>query len=246
MSSKGKSYVTGKVNGKRTILQPNTNFKDKIKSDNFMRETKDQKIKRLEKAIEEQKQELTEVKKDRKRLNYTVERLEREKEKLSLQSSNELEKQTLSNQSEIDSLIRQIRELKEENEKLTDFRNKVKEKILQKRADNKERLWRLENFLSEYITDKWGQLFFDIDTLITRINPLNGRYPSIEQIKQIKKELEDKPEYKEALQRIELLKRKIKEEDGEAIEIFYSECKKLMKKYVSVFFEIPGGDDLIS
>ncbi len=46
-----------------------------------MRETKDQTIERLEKVIDNQKKELSEVKKDRKRLNYAVERLEREKKK---------------------------------------------------------------------------------------------------------------------------------------------------------------------
>ena len=46
-----------------------------------MRESKDQKIARLENVIEVQKKEISEVKKDRKRLNYAVERLEREKKK---------------------------------------------------------------------------------------------------------------------------------------------------------------------
>ena len=40
-----------------------------------MRETKDQKIERLEKVIDKQKKELSKVKKDRKRLNYAVDRL---------------------------------------------------------------------------------------------------------------------------------------------------------------------------
>ena len=52
-----------------------------------MRETKDQTIARLETVISEQKKELTEVKKDRKRLNYTVERLVKEKERLSHSTS---------------------------------------------------------------------------------------------------------------------------------------------------------------
>ena len=44
--------------------------------------TKDQKkIERLEKVIDDQKKELSEIKKERKRLNYAVERLEREKVK---------------------------------------------------------------------------------------------------------------------------------------------------------------------
>ena len=42
-----------------------------------MRETKDQKIERLEKIIDNQQKELSKVRKDRKRLNYAVERLER-------------------------------------------------------------------------------------------------------------------------------------------------------------------------
>ena len=38
-----------------------------------MRETKDQTIERLKGVIEEQKKEMTEIKKERKRLNYAVE-----------------------------------------------------------------------------------------------------------------------------------------------------------------------------
>lgn len=54
-----------------------------------MRETKGQKIARLEKKVEEQKKEMTALKKGRKRLNYAVERLERKIQKLSAQSSKE-------------------------------------------------------------------------------------------------------------------------------------------------------------
>ena len=58
-----------------------------------MRETKDQKIERLEKVIDKQKKELSQVKKDRKRLNYTVERLENEKAKAKEKSSsNDIQK----------------------------------------------------------------------------------------------------------------------------------------------------------
>ncbi|SHF25755.1 hypothetical protein SAMN05444349_11479 [Bacteroides faecichinchillae] len=52
-----------------------------------MRETKDQTIARLEKVINEQKKELTEVKKERKRLKYAVERLEKEKKKALITST---------------------------------------------------------------------------------------------------------------------------------------------------------------
>lgn len=82
-----------------------------------MRETKVQKIARLEKKIEEQKKEMTEIKKDRKRLNYAVERLKREKKKALLTStpydieliceySDELQKQQKLNE-ELHSVIQQ-------------------------------------------------------------------------------------------------------------------------------------------
>lgn len=84
-----------------------------------MRETKDQTISRLENVIEVQKKELSEVKKDRKRLNYAVERLEKEKEKLSAQSSKE-------NIERIKALEKQIEELKsaieELNNTVSDFK----------------------------------------------------------------------------------------------------------------------------
>lgn len=52
-----------------------------------MRETDKQKIERLERVIDDQKKELSQVKKDRKRLNYVVERLEKEKSKAKETSS---------------------------------------------------------------------------------------------------------------------------------------------------------------
>lgn len=70
-----------------------------------MRETKVQKIARLEKKIEEQKKEMTKIKKDRKRLNYAVERLERKIQKLSAQSSKEDAKRM----SELESRIEELK-----------------------------------------------------------------------------------------------------------------------------------------
>lgn len=54
-----------------------------------MKETKDQTIERLKSEVAEQKSELTKVKKDRKRLNYAVEKMKRQIQKLSSQSSTE-------------------------------------------------------------------------------------------------------------------------------------------------------------
>lgn len=70
-----------------------------------MRETKDQKIARLEKKIEEQKKEMTKIKKDRKRLNYAVDKLKRQNKKLSSQSSKEDAKRM----SELESRIEELK-----------------------------------------------------------------------------------------------------------------------------------------
>lgn len=70
-----------------------------------MRETKDQKIVRLEKKIDEQKKEMTKIKKDRKRLNYAVDRLERQNKKLSAQSS----KEDIERMRELESQIEEMR-----------------------------------------------------------------------------------------------------------------------------------------
>lgn len=78
-----------------------------------MKETKDQTIARLEGVIEEQKKEMSKVKKDRKRLNYAVARLERQNQKLSAQSS----KEDVEKMSELES---RIEELKQAIEKIKD------------------------------------------------------------------------------------------------------------------------------
>lgn len=70
-----------------------------------MKETKDQTIERLKGVIDEQKKEMTKIKKDRKRLNYAVDKLKRQNKKLSAQSSKDDVKR-------IRTLERQIEELK--------------------------------------------------------------------------------------------------------------------------------------
>lgn len=77
-----------------------------------MRETKDQKIERLEKVIDNQNKELSEIKKERKRLNYAVERLENEKAKAKEKSSsNDIQKIK-----ELNAQIRQLEQSIEDKE----------------------------------------------------------------------------------------------------------------------------------
>lgn len=96
-----------------------------------MRETKVQKIARLEKKIDEQKKEMTALKKDRKRLNYAVDKLKRQNEKLSAQSSKEDAKRMRELESQIEELKSAIEtkdaEMAKEEERyqrlLSDYRN---------------------------------------------------------------------------------------------------------------------------
>lgn len=77
-----------------------------------MRETKDQKIERLEKVIDNQNKELSEIKKERKRLKYAVERLEKEKAKAKEKSSsNDIQKIK-----ELNAQIKQLEQSIEEKE----------------------------------------------------------------------------------------------------------------------------------
>lgn len=99
--------------------------------------TKDQKkIERLEKVIDKQKKELSEVKKDRKRLNYAVERLEREKKKA-------LDTLTPAAIKLICEYSEQVNEIEKKNEELKSVISE-KEKVI---ADKEERY---NSLLSKY------------------------------------------------------------------------------------------------
>lgn len=202
-----------------------------------MRETKDQTIERLKRTTEELGKELKANKKayktEIKELEAQIEKLEKQINRLS-QSQSE---KALSNQSEVDRLNRQNRELKAINDDLARLLKEANIWIDNFKKGKKENDWRLLNFMSGFERDKWGQLFFNVDTLITRVNPLNGDFPTSEQETAITDILKNTPQYEEIRKRIEPLKQRIKEEDYEATMLFYSECKKLMESYVNVFFD---------
>lgn len=90
-----------------------------------MKETKDQTIIRLQKVIAEQKSELTEVKKDRKRLNYAVERLERENSKSSIQRTKDNNDRTIELENHIALLKSTVENL---NDEISYLINEYKEK----------------------------------------------------------------------------------------------------------------------
>lgn len=101
-----------------------------------MRETKDQTIERLKGVIEEQKKEMTEIKKDRKRLNYAVDKLKKETQtERGKSSSDDIQKiKTLKTQ------IRQLERSIEERE-LEMKKKEERSKMIISREESTAKYW---------------------------------------------------------------------------------------------------------
>ncbi len=222
-----------------------------------MRETKVQKIARLEKKIEEQKKEMTEIKKDRKRLNYAVERLERKIQKLSAQSS----KEDAAKIKELENKLEKAREyckdlVAKHNKSVAVFREIARRnKILRNSpeiSDKDFNMKRLSYFMRGLYEDIDGFPLFDFDTLITRVNILNGGWITEEISRKIKERLENNETYKETLKRCEPYIEAAKNYDKEASDFIIMEVWKLLRVYSDIFIDdwfdtancIPDGADV--
>lgn len=222
-----------------------------------MRETKVQKIARLEKKVEEQKKEMTEIKKDRKRLNYAVERLERKIQKLSAQSS----KEDAAKIKELDNKLEKAREylkdlVAKHNKSVAVFREIARRnKILRNSpeiSDKDFNMKRLSYFMGGLYEDIDGFPLFDFDTLITRVNILNGGWITEEISRKIKERLENNETYKETLKRCEPYIEAAKNYDKEASDFIIMEVWKLLRVYSDIFIDdwfdtancIPDGADV--
>lgn len=222
-----------------------------------MRETKVQKIARLEKKIEEQKKEMTEIKKDRKRLNYAVERLERQNQKLSAKSS----KEDAAKIKELENKVEKAREylkdlVAKHNKSVAVFREIARRnKILRNSpeiSDKDFNMKRLSYFMGGLYEDIDGFPLFDFDTLITRVNILNGGWITEEISRKIKERLENSETYKETLKRCEPYIEAAKNYDKEASDFIIMEVWKLLRVYSDIFIDdwfdtancIPDGADV--
>lgn len=222
-----------------------------------MRETKVQKIARLEKKVEEQKKEMTEIKKDRKRLNYAVERLERQIQKLSAQSS----KEDAAKIKELENKLEKAREywkdlVAKHNKSVAVFREIARRnKILRNSpeiSDKDFNMKRLSYFMGGFYEDIDGFPLFDFDTLITRVNILNGGWITEEISRKIKERLENSETYKETLKRCEPYIEAAKNYDKEASDFIIMEVWKLLRVYSDIFIDdwfdtancIPDGADV--
>lgn len=222
-----------------------------------MRETKVQKIARLEKKIEEQKKEMTEIKKDRKRLNYTVDKLKRQIQKLSAQSS----KEDAAKIKELENKLEKAREyckdlVAKHNKSVAVFREIARRnKILRNSpeiSDKDFNMKRLSYFMRGLYEDIDGFPLFDFDTLITRVNILNGGWITEEISRKIKERLENNETYKETLKRCEPYIEAAKNYDKEASDFIIMEVWKLLRVYSDIFIDdwfdtancIPDGADV--
>lgn len=230
-----------------------------------MRETDEQKIERLEKVIAEQKEELTAVKKDRKRLNYAVERLEREKTKLSLQSSKEdtelikeLEEQIEKLKSSVEEKERESEILKTSNSnrlaEIKRLKTELKTKIVIAESDvikevieelyklknghlsNREQLERFNN--GDRYFDSMHHIqfvIFSTEDLIIRIHPKNGRELIGLDILYLKKYIGNRYEYLIAMKELEQFKNSNPSND-ELVEWTYKKGMELLPIYEDEIF----------
>lgn len=203
-----------------------------------MRETKVQKIARLEKKVEEQKKEMTEIKKDRKRLNYAVERLERKIQKLSASSS----KEDAAKIKELESKMQSYKDFVPKHNKTVLILKELarRYKILRDSptiSDKDFNMKRLCSFMGGLYEDIDGFPLFDFDTLITRVNILNGGWISEEISRKIKERLENSKTYKETLKRCEPYIEAAKNYDKEASDFIIMEVWKLLREYSDIFID---------
>lgn len=208
-----------------------------------MRETKDQTIARLEKVIGELKTELSELKKERKRLNYAVERLEKQIKNGSNQSTKEDIKRIKELEQKEVVLSAKIDEL---NNSLINMRNRL-HYFEQKDEDgyNYTLNGQRENLIRFHrgeITRTTDNSFFAAHNLITTINPRTGEYIWLFGNSPIEVYLNDNAKYQEAMKQLEEYKTSHKC-DGKALMNEPQHIKwldgigrELLKEYIHFFF----------
>ena len=198
-----------------------------------MRETKEQKIIRLENKVDELETSIKEIKKGNREY---VRGLKSEIKGLTSQ----LEKQTSENgnfSSSVEKLQKEYDTLKLEYNDLYRMYKEYDSRIrgYEELHDNFF-LDRLNYFMAGALADSGAFTFFDRKTLIIKIHPLNGGYISDIRKKEALEMLMKEEMYKESLKIVEE-NRYLEEEVGwDFIKIVDREGRKLLPKYIDIFF----------
>lgn len=147
-------------------------------------------------------------------IDISLSEVEKQKNQIQrlLESNNRLESQLTSAQSEISDLKGSSQWREDENNK-----------------------YRLHCFLKGMHSDKALNLFYDTETLIVTINPLNGCYVTVEQNNLIFGLLKDDEDYKKALNEFSPYKDEEVEPYTDQCDLLYRLGEALLKKYIYIF-----------
>lgn len=203
--------------------------------------TKDQKkIEKLEEKLAETEAELSKVKKDRKRLNYAVGRLERV---LKNHSSKEDKKKIALLEKELgkanETAEKRYKQLKRGKEICDEFYKRItRMKEYANRWENTFAKKRLGYFIGGFEEDIDGHRLYDRNTLIANVNILDGHWLDNSTTGKIKDRLEGREEYKALIERCKPYVEAANNGDIEAMEYLNDQMWLLIRSY----YEVIEGD----
>ena len=142
--------------------------------------------------------------------------------------------------SEVEKQKNQIQRLLESNSRLESQLTSAQSEISDLKGSSQWRedennKYRLHCFLKGMHSDKALNLFYDTETLIVTINPLNGCYVTVEQNNLILGLLNDDEDYKKALNEFSPYKDEEVEPYTEQCDLLYRLGEALLKKYIYIF-----------
>lgn len=149
--------------------------------------------------------------------------------------------------SNIDISLSEVEKLKTQNQKQSESINRLKNQLTSAQSEISDlkgssqwregidNQYRLHCFLKGMHSDKALNLFYDTETLIVTINPLNGCYVTVEQNNLILGLLKDDEDYKKALNEFSPYKDDEVEPYTEQCDLLYRLGEALLKKYIYIF-----------
>lgn len=195
--------------------------------------TDKEKIERLTAEVaslkKEKKEMQKELKSDRRKLRAKVRYLNGKQSSNTNVSSSEVDKLKTQNQKQSESINLLKSQLTSAQSEISDLKGSS-----QWREDENNK-YRLHCFLKGMQTDKALNLFYDTETLIVTINPLNGCYVTVEQNNLILGLLKDDEDYKKALNEFSPYKDEEVEPYTDQCDLLYRLGEALLKKYIYIF-----------
>lgn len=149
--------------------------------------------------------------------------------------------------SNVDISLSEVEKLKTQNQKLSESINRLESQLTSAKSEisdlkgssqwreDENNKYRLHCFLKGMQTDKALNLFYNTETLIVTINPLNGCYVTVEQNNLILGLLKDDEDYKKALNEFSPYKDEEVEPYTEQCDLLNRLGEALLKKYIHIF-----------